>query len=132
MLHVGIIGCGAIGRELSRGIDQKWIDARLVALCDINPKAAESVRRELKTKPPIVPLPRLVALSNVIVECAAARALAGIARAALKPGKTVIAMSVAGILSQPSLLQLARKRKAALIIPSGAIGGLDTDRKSVV
>ena len=42
-LKIGLVGCGAIGTEISRAIDSKEIDADLVAVCDHNPATAKAL-----------------------------------------------------------------------------------------
>ena len=46
-LNIGVIGCGMIGRDHARRIQQVLAGAQVVALSDVNASNAESVRKDL-------------------------------------------------------------------------------------
>ena len=46
-LHIGVIGCGMIGRDHARRIQQVLAGARVVALSDVNHANAEQVRKDI-------------------------------------------------------------------------------------
>ena len=59
------------------------------------------------------------------VECAPAALLPQIATPFLKAKKQVIVLSVGALLSHPDLIELARAEGGTLIVPTGALIGLD-------
>lgn len=127
-LKIGLVGCGAIGTEIARAIDNKEIDADLVAVCDHNPDTATALIDILKKKPLKSNLDELVRLSDMVVEAASQRAVPAIARATLVKGRSLMIMSV-GALADANLYReikkLAAEHGSKVYIPSGAISGLD-------
>jgi aspartate dehydrogenase len=127
-LKIGLVGCGAIGTEIAKAIDNGEVDAELVAVCDHNPATAKALIDSLQHKPVKARLEELVSLSDVVVEAASQKAVPATARAALKSAKMLMIMSV-GALTDGDLFceirGLAREHATRVIIPSGAIAGLD-------
>ncbi len=127
-LKIGLVGCGAIGSEIARAIDDGEVDADLVTVCDHNPDTARALIDSLKRKPTKANLEDLVRLSDLVVEAASQRAVAAVARAALHAGKGLMIMSV-GALADPELYKeiksAASKTGSKVYIPSGAIASLD-------
>ncbi len=127
MVKIGIVGCGVIGKTLAHAIEERFSHrARLVGLCDIDLMKAENLSRELKAKPRVLNLDRLIWHSHLVLEAASARAAADIARRTIRLNRDILVMSVGGILNNPELLELAKKLNRRIYIPSGAIGGVDT------
>ena len=67
-LRIGLVGCGAIGRVVARGIEQEDFPAELVGVTDAVQELADKLSAELPFSPPIMTLPDLVAASNLVVE----------------------------------------------------------------
>jgi aspartate dehydrogenase len=127
MVKIGIVGCGVIGKTLAHAIEEKFQGkARLAGLCDVDLMKAESLSKELKSRPRVLGLDRLIWHSHLIIEAASAQSSADIARRAVRQGRDVMVMSVGGILRDSELFELARKVNRKIYIPSGAIGGIDS------
>ncbi|KPJ61894.1 hypothetical protein AMK68_05565 [candidate division KD3-62 bacterium DG_56] len=128
-VRVGVVGCGAIGSVIARATDAGQVPgAVLAAVCDLHRERAESLSATLGTRASVCDLERLIEASDIVVEAASASALPEIARPALETGRTVLAMSVGALLSAPDLLALAERTSGRLLVPSGAIAGLDAVR----
>jgi aspartate dehydrogenase len=125
LVKVGIVGCGCIGSELCRAVAGGNVQAEIAALNDITREHAQRVKEELRLKAPIVPFDELVELSEVIAECAAADCAPRVVEAALSRGKTALIMSVGGLMQRPDLFDRVREDGAHVIIPSGALAGVD-------
>jgi aspartate dehydrogenase len=127
ILKVGIVGCGTIGSYLAHRIERDFkSEAVVIALCDKDRAKAESLARRLKARPRVLELDKLIAVSDLVAEAAAAAAVSGLVRKTLRAGKDVIVVSVGGLLkSYRALFALARKTGRNIYVPSGAIGGLD-------
>ncbi|MDI6639247.1 MAG: aspartate dehydrogenase [Methanocellales archaeon] len=128
MIKIGIVGCGTIGKEICRAVDQGIIDAQLVALVDRKPESALKFASSLRSPPKVMSAAELIDAVDLVVECASQAAVREVAPPALKKGKDVMIMSV-GALTNLELLEeiaiLARKHDCKVYLPSGAIVGLD-------
>jgi aspartate dehydrogenase len=127
-LKIGLVGCGAIGSEIAKAIDNGDISADLVAVCDHNPETAAALIDGLRKKPIKAKLEELVSLSDVVVEAASQRAVPAIARATLAKGKKLMIMSVGALMDGDlfhEIQELASKHSSRVFLPSGAIAGLD-------
>ena len=133
MLKVGVVGCGTIGSEICRAIDEGLVQARLVGISDIDLARAECLARSLKAPVPILSPAELIEASELLVEAASKAAAPSIIRQALERSKDVMVMSVGGLLEcAEEMLQLARRQGRQLYVPSGAIGGLDAIKGAMV
>ena len=126
-LKIGIVGCGAIGggiaRYVSKGLKK---DCQLTGLYDIQYGRVERLRRELSAGPiEKNSLKALLKSCDLMIEAVNATSTREIVREALLNKKDVIAMSVGKLLDASDLFSLARKRGCHLLIPSGAIAGID-------
>jgi aspartate dehydrogenase len=71
-------------------------------------------------------LERLLRMSDLVIECASAKASYRIARQALKAGKNIMVMSVGGLVGHDQeLAKLALRYRSRVYVPSGAIAGID-------
>ena len=135
MFRIGIVGAGAIGKEIARAIDDGTIPAKLEAIWDRDRHEAEEFAASLKSKPRVLPLPELVEASNFVVEAAAQTAVREVAVAALTRGKSIMVMSV-GAFADKELLEtvrsLAKQHLCSVYVPSGAVCGLDGVKSAAV
>ena len=132
---VGLLGCGAIGQELARAIEAGEAgDARLVALFDQVEGLAASLSIGWDggvfgsdSIGDFLAAPGL----DIVVECASPHAVRAHAEAVLSAGKDLLMMS-SGALADPELAErlagLAQREQRRLIVPSGALGGIDAIR----
>lgn len=74
---------------------------------------------------PIVPLNAFPAHADIAVECAPAAIIEDICRPMLEAGKSVIVLSCGALLPRPELLELAKAKGGRIIVPTGALLGLD-------
>src|SRR5216684_8657226 len=88
-MNVGIVGLGAIGRQLCR------------ALAD------------------------LVEASSIVVEASTQKHLEEIAPKTLKAGRDLVVLSCGGLLGRQDWVDLAAANRCRILVPSGAIAGLD-------
>lgn len=130
--RVGLIGCGAIGRTVAAAFRAGKLPGRLVAVCDLKAAAAERLAQMLTPKPSITSLPGVIRASDVVMECAHADAVPAVVREALEARRDLVIMSVSGLLRHPRLIAAARRSRSRLVVPSGALGGLDALRAAAV
>jgi len=124
-LRIGIAGLGSIGKAVAARLDQGLPGVRLSAVAVRDPAAARPFLASLSEKVAIAPLNTLADAVDVVVECAPARLLAEIAEPCLTRGKTLVVLSAAALLDHPELSDLARRHRGRIIVPTGALIGLD-------
>lgn len=123
---VAVAGFGAVGRPVSAALDQGIDGLRLVAVSARNAKRAEEeIARSFSKPVPVLPLERLGEIADIVVECAPAEELCRLAEPVLSRGKILVLISVGGLLTAPHLVNLAHERGGRILVPSGALLGLD-------
>lgn len=126
MIRVGLVGCGAIGSQLAKAIQKRFSrTARLVAVHDANPKAVAALSRSLRFSLPHVSLSELIRRSDLVVEAASASLVAKLVDKCLLSHRSILVMSVGGLLQNVSWKKKITRSRGKLYIPSGALAGLD-------
>ena len=128
VLRVAIAGFGAIGKVVALKLDEGIPGLRLVAVSARDLARARAAASTLKTNPAVVPLEKLPALADIVVECLPAAAFAAIAEPALKLGRTLVVITVGALLNHPHLPELALRHGGRIVVPTGALIGLDAVR----
>ena len=124
-IRVAIAGLGAIGRALAKSLTagvpgltlacaaagdrakaQAWLDAQGIAC-------------------PLVELSDFPKHADIAIECAPASALERICTPMLEAGKQVMVLSAGALLPRPELIEIARKHGGRIVVPTGALLGLD-------
>ena len=123
-LRVGIAGLGAIGKSLAQKLDAGIPGMRLTAIA-VRDVAAARGRVSLQSPCVFTDLAGLEPHCDLVVECAPSKLLPEIARPMLQAGKKVMVLSVGALLLNPDLIELARERGGQIIVPTGALIGLD-------
>jgi aspartate dehydrogenase len=124
--RVAIAGLGSIGRAIATRLDRgdlAGIELAAVAVRDRD-KAAQFLRT-LSRPVPIVELEALGQHADIVVECAPSQLLPRIALPALAAGKKVVVLSVGALLSHPEIVQAAGRHGGQVLVPTGALIGLD-------
>lgn len=127
-LTVAIGGFGAIGRVVAEGLDRGVEGLRLVAVSARDREAAAGRMSGLREKVPVVPLTELAELADVVLECAPAAVFEEIARPAIERGRIFVPSSVGALLPRMDLVDRARETGARIVVPTGALLGLDAVR----
>lgn len=124
---VAIGGLGAIGLSVARAIDLKPDGLKLLAVAASSPARAESKVAAFRSVPRVVS-PAELAEADIVVEAAPAAAFESIAIPAIERGRTIVVASVGALISRLHLIERARTYGARIVIPSGALAGLDAIR----
>ena len=128
-LKVGIVGLGAIGLEIAKTIDAKKLpNMRLVSVSSRDLTKAKNKLKNLKSEPKLTNIDETVALSDVIIESAPAAVFDEVAEATIEAGKILIPASVGALLPRMHLVNRAEETGAKIIVPTGALIGLDAVR----
>ena len=125
---VAIGGLGAIGLPLARALDGGAIEGlRLIAVAARDPARARERVAGFQTPPEVVP-PEGLAAADIVVEAAPAAAFLSIAEPAIAAGRIFVPASVGALLVRMDLVLRARETGARIIVPTGALLGLDAVR----
>jgi aspartate dehydrogenase len=124
-LSIGIAGCGAIGRALLEAAADGRLSAPVAGITSRTEATARGYLATMRRPPPYMDLTSLVAAADLIVEAAGQPAVPEIARAAFAAGKDLLVISVGAMLDHPEIMEEARRLGRRLLLPSGAIAGLD-------
>src|ERR1700741_4642232 len=125
-INVAIVGLGAIGQTLVRALAGGTVPGVALAGVAVRDEArGRAPLRSFGIDVPICELRRLPEIADYVVECAPAAVFDQVVRPLLDAGKRVIVLSVGAILSHPDLIDLARARGGQIIVPTGALLGLD-------
>ena len=134
---IGILGCGAIGKGLAAAIrDELAPGLRVVALFDQDSQRAEelagSLNMDVKAASSFETFIGIEAV-DMVVEAASGDAVRSYAESILNAGKDLMVMSTGGLLDSrlfANLDVICRRVGVKILIPSGAVGGIDAIRAS--
>ena len=126
-VRIGILGCGAIGSRIAKSIKTQCDDRAIVtALFDINPAKAQNLQKNIPFKNTVKKsYQELLSCSDLIVEAVNAPDTHQLVRQAILAKKDVLVMSVGKFIEGESIFKLAQKQGVKVLIPSGAIAGID-------
>lgn len=123
---VGIVGCGAIGSALAEHIDKKLkLFVGKIILCDSDPSRAGELAGKLAGAVIAKSVDEVVENADLVIEAASPDIVPGLLERAIDGGKDAMIMSIGGLLGNEGLLDRAREKAVSVILPSGAIAGVD-------
>ena len=125
--RLGIAGLGTIGKALARALDAGQLPGfALEAVAARVPSAAGQWTGEHLSSPvDCVDFEALAERCDWVVECAPSKLLRAIGEPALRRGRRLVVLSAGALLDAPDLIDLAREHGGQIIVPSGALLGLD-------
>ena len=125
-LRVAVAGLGAIGFEVAQALDAGTLPGlTLTAVATSDLDRARARCADFRSVPVARPARELPGLAEIVVECAPAAAFPAIARPALEAGRTLVCASVGALLDHMDYVDLAADHGGRILIPSGALLGLD-------
>lgn len=126
-LKVGVVGCGAIGSRMALSIKKDLKSfCNLSSIYDIDKLKAENLQKKLSSKDIISPsLEKLIKCSDLVVEAVNSPNTKEIIKKIVSSKKNVLVMSVGKLLNAKNVFNIAKKNNCTILIPSGAIAGLD-------
>lgn len=128
-LSVGIGGLGTIGLKVARALDSGELEGlKLAAVSARDVAKAQANMADFHTPVPVVPLGELADRCDVVVECAPALAFHDVGSPAIERGRIFVPISVGALLEHMDLVDRARKTGARIVVPTGALIGLDAVR----
>jgi aspartate dehydrogenase len=127
-MRVAIGGFGAIGQEVARALDGGIAGLELAA---VSARDREKARRNLgarQERVAILPLGELADVADIVVECAPAAVFRELALPAIEKGRLFVPLSVGQLLVHDDLVRMAERTGARILVPTGALLGLDAVR----
>ncbi|MDX2202730.1 MAG: aspartate dehydrogenase [Hyphomicrobiaceae bacterium] len=128
-IRLGIGGLGAIGLAVARRVDEGLLPG--FELTAVSVRDADKAKRTLagfRKPPPLTSLAGLAEAADVVVEGLPSALFADIAEPALAKGRIFMPLSVGALLNHMPLVDLAARTGGRIIVPSGALLGLDAVR----
>jgi aspartate dehydrogenase len=124
-LRVAIVGLGPIGIGVMEALD-RGIDGLVLSAVSVQHADKHRDRLAKLAKPPaILPIDALVDVADIVIECAPSKLVRSIVAPFAKAGKTAVVLSVGALLENDDLIDLARQNGGQIVVPTGALIGLD-------
>jgi aspartate dehydrogenase len=127
-LRVALGGLGAVGLPVARRLAAGLPGLSLAAVSARDPDRAAARLQALAIAVPIVPLAALAEDADIIVESLPSAFFRAVAEPALDAGRLFLPLSVGALLDHPDLVERAKRRGGRIIVPTGALLGLDAVR----
>ncbi len=127
-LKVGIAGLGAVGLEVARRIEAGIPGLALTA---VSVRDVDKARRNLPDaggRIPVVAATALAETCDLVVECLPPAMFHAVASSAIERGRLFMPLSVGQLLEHWALVARAKETGARILVPTGALIGLDTVR----
>jgi aspartate dehydrogenase len=126
-LSVGIAGLGTIGTDVARALLANAIpEMHLEAVATRNP--ASVAERLNGASIDAVDFATLAKRCDVIMECLPRSLFRAVAEPAIEAGRIFVPLSVSALLEEGDLIERARVTGARILVPTGALLGLDAVR----
>jgi aspartate dehydrogenase len=124
-LRVAVAGLGAIGTGVAEALD-RGIDGLVLAAVSVqNPEKHQGWLAGLASKPAVLPIAALSEAADIVIECAPGRLLRSIVAPFVGSGKTAVVLSAGALLDHEDLIGLAKQNGGQIVVPTGALIGLD-------
>src|SRR5258706_16338351 len=123
--RVAIAGLGAIGRTLAKRLAAGIPGLKLACAAARDRAKAQAWLDAAGIACPLVELDDFPDHADLAVECAPAGVLDEICTPMLTAGKQVMVLSAGALLPRPHLVALAKEHGGQIIVPTGALLGLD-------
>ncbi len=127
-LKVGLAGLGAVGLEVARRLEAGIPG---LALAAVSARDRDKARRNLPDaggRIPIVAPEALAEACDIVVECLPPKMFRAVAMAAIERGRIFMPLSVGQLLENWDLVEMAKAKGARILVPTGALIGLDAVR----
>jgi aspartate dehydrogenase len=124
-LRVAIAGLGPIGRTVAEALDRGIDGLTLAAVSAQHPEKHRNWLGHLKEPPVVLPIENLSDAADIVIECAPAKLVRSIVAPFVTKGNTAIVLSAGALLENEDLIQLAKQNGGQIVVPTGALIGLD-------
>jgi len=122
---IAIAGLGAIGRAVAKRVAAGMPGIVLACAAARDRAKAKTWLEDSGIVCPLVEIEEFPRYADLAVECAPASVLEDICLPMLDAGRRVMVLSAGALLPRPHLIDLAREHGGQIIVPTGALLGLD-------
>lgn len=122
---VAVAGLGAVGLKVAAALAGGMDGLELVAVSAADPVRAQARMAGFVRVPEVLPLERLPEVADIVVECLPPSLFRALAEPTLAAGRTVVAASAGALIAHSDLLDRAKAGQGRILLPSGALAGLD-------
>ncbi|MDX1431592.1 MAG: aspartate dehydrogenase [Gammaproteobacteria bacterium] len=127
-LRVAVAGLGAAGLAVAERL-VAGVDGLVLSAVSARDEGRARTRLEgLGVSVPILALEALADEADVVVECTPAEVFPRVAEPAVEAGRVLVAIGVAALMEHLHLVERAAASGARILVPSGALLGLDAVR----
>jgi aspartate dehydrogenase len=123
--RVAVVGLGPIGRKVVEALDQGIGGLVLAAVSVQDPAKHQDFLAKLKKPVAILPIDGLAEVADLVIECAPGKLVRSIVAPFVSRGKTAVVLSAGALLENEDLIALARQNGGQIVVPTGALIGLD-------
>ena len=123
--RIAIAGLGAIGRVLARRLTDGIPGLTLACAAARDEAKAHAWLKDQRIDCPLVAVETFPKHADLAIECAPTAMLERICRPMLEAGKQVMVLSCGALLPRPDLVELAKSHGGRILVPTGALLGLD-------
>jgi aspartate dehydrogenase len=106
---------------LDQGIDGLVLTAVSVQ----NPDKHRAWLAGLTSNPAVLPIEALSGVADMVIECAPSQLLRSIVAPFVESGKIAVVLSAGALLDNEDLIELAKRNGGQIVVPTGALIGLD-------
>src|SRR6195256_2789498 len=124
-LRIAVAGRGAIGTRVVEALDRGIDGLVLTAVSVQNPEKHRSRLASLTRPPAVLPIEALADLADIVIECAPGKLVRSIVAPFVGCGKTAVVLSAGALLDHEDLIGLAKQNGGQIVVPTGALIGLD-------
>jgi len=124
-LRVAVAGLGPIGTKVAEALDLGIDGLVLVAVSAQNPEKHKGWLSRLTGTPAILPIEQLSGVADIVIECAPSKLVRSIVAPFVGSGKTAVVLSAGALLDNEDLIELAKQNGGQIVVPTGALIGLD-------
>ena len=124
-LRIAVVGLGPIGTGVVEALDLGIDGLVLAAVSAQNPEKHRIRLANFKRPPAVLPIEALADTADIVIECAPSRLLRSIVAPFVGGGKTAVVLSAGALLDNEDLIELAKQNGGQIVVPTGALLGLD-------
>jgi aspartate dehydrogenase len=128
-LRLAVAGLGTIGTKVANTVDSGGIPGlALVAVSGRDSARTNAAAAKFACRPRVAATDALAEHADLVVDCAPSAAFGGLAHSVVEAGRTLVTVNAGALLRHFDLVERAKATGGRIIVPTGALLGLDAVR----